>query len=214
MQGESEMASFNKTLGKFVLDGLPAAPRGTPQIEVTFDIDANGILNVSAKDLGTGKEQKITITASSGLTDTDIDSMVKEAEQHAADDEQKRDAAETRNQADTLAYGAEKMLSDNADKISDDKKKPVESAIESLKEAIKSDDTEAMKSSMELLNAALQPISADLYAQASAEGQQQAGGPPPGGEAPGGDAGAASDASPSGDDVIDADFEMVDEEKK
>ena len=127
----------------------------------------------------------------------------------AADDEQKRDAAETRNQADTLAYGAEKMLSDNADKISDDKKKPVESAIESLKEAIKSDDTEAMKSSMELLNAALQPISADLYAQASAEGQQQAGG-----EAPGGDAGAASDESPSGDDVIDADFEMVDEEKK
>jgi len=217
LQGERKMSGDNKTIGRFALDGIPPAQRGTPQIEVTFDIDANGILNVSAKDLGTGKEQKITITASSGLSDGDIEQMVQDADRHAEDDEKMRDAAETRNQADSLAYGAEKMLSENADKISDDKKKPVESAIETLKSAIKDDDIDRMKSGMEALNAVLQEVSAELYAQAQAEAgaeSQQAGGQP-GGDAPGGGEGAApADDAPKGEDVIDADFEMVDEEKK
>ncbi len=216
LQGERKMSGDNKTIGRFALDGIPPSPRGVPQIEVTFDIDANGILNVSAKDLGTGKEQKITITASSGLSDADIEQMVQEADQHAEDDEQRRESAETRNQADSLAYGAEKMLSENADKVSDEKKKPVESAIETLKGAIKDDDIERMKSAMEALNAALQEASTELYAQAQAEAEsQQAAGGQPGGSAPGGDESAApADAASKGDDVIDADFEMVDEEKK
>jgi len=216
LQGERKMSGDNKTIGRFALDGIPPSQRGVPQIEVTFDIDANGILNVSAKDLGTGKEQKITITASSGLSDTDIEQMVQDADQHAEDDEQRREAAETRNQADSLAYGAEKMLSENSDKVSDEKKKPVESAIETLKGAIKDDDVERMKSAMEALNAALQEASTELYAQAQAEAEsQQAAGGQPGGSAPGGDESAApADAASKGDDVIDADFEMVDEEKK
>jgi len=216
LQGERKMSGDNKTIGRFALDGIPPSQRGVPQIEVTFDIDANGILNVSAKDLGTGKEQKITITASSGLSDADIEQMVQEADQHAEDDEQRRESAETRNQADSLAYGAEKMLSENADKVSDEKKKPVESAIETLKGAIKDDDIERMKSAMEALNAALQEASTELYAQAQAEAEsQQAAGGQPGGSAPGGDESAApADAASKGDDVIDADFEMVDEEKK
>ena len=216
LQGERKMSGDNKTIGRFALDGIPPSQRGVPQIEVTFDIDANGILNVSAKDLGTGKEQKITITASSGLSDADIEQMVQDADQHAEDDEQCREAAETRNQADSLAYGAEKMLSENADKVSDEKKKPVESAIETLKGAIKDDDVERMKSAMEALNAALQEASTELYAQAQAEAEsQQAADGQPGGSAPGGDERAApADAASKGDDVIDADFEMVDEEKK
>jgi molecular chaperone DnaK len=216
LQGERKMSGDNKTIGRFALDGIPPSQRGVPQIEVAFDIDANGILNVSAKDLGTGKEQKITITASSGLSDTDIEQMVQDADQHAEDDEQRREAAETRNQADSLAYGAEKMLSENSDKVSDEKKKPVESAIETLKGAIKDDDVERMKSAMEALNAALQEASTELYAQAQAEAEsQQAAGGQPGGSAPGGDESAApADAASKGDDVIDADFEMVDEEKK
>jgi molecular chaperone DnaK len=214
LQGERKMAGDNKTIGRFHLDGIPPAPRGMPQIEVTFDLDANGILNVSAKDLGTGKQQKITITASSGLSEAEIDQMVKDAEQHAADDQERRDAAETKNKADTLAFATEKMLKESGDKIPEDKKAPVQSAVDALREAIQSDDVERMKNEMESLNQVMQPIAQEMYAQAQAQGAAEPS------EAPSADA-AADGAEPSpaetgagNEDVIDADFEMVDEEKK
>jgi len=214
LQGERKMAADNKTIGRFHLDGIPPAPRGTPQIEVTFDIDANGILHVAAKDLGTGKEQKITITASSGLDKRDIEKMVKDAEAHAADDQRKREEVETRNQADSLAYQTEKFLKENGEKVSADKKAPVEAAIAKLRESVKSGDVAQMKREMEALNTAMQAISAELYAQAkSAGGAQQAAGGPAAGETSGG---AAADAGAGGgaDGVIDADFTMVDDQKK
>ena len=170
LQGERKMSGDNKTIGRFHLDGIPPAPRGTPQIEVTFDIDANGILNVSAKDLGTGKEQKITITASSGLSDSEIEQMVKDAEAHASEDEAKKAAVETRNLADQTVYGTEKFLKENEDKVPADKKSEVEAAIEKLKDAIKSDDTAKMESEMEAINNVMQSISQDLYANAQPEG--------------------------------------------
>ncbi|NCD33338.1 MAG: molecular chaperone DnaK [Spartobacteria bacterium] len=210
LQGERKMAGDNKTIGRFHLDSIPPAPRGVPQIEVTFDIDANGILHVSAKDLGTGKEQKITITASSGLDDKEVDRMVREAEAHASEDSAKRESVEVHNKADSLVYQTEKFLTENADKVDAAKKAPVESAISSLKEAIKADNVEAMKTQMEAVTAAMQSISADLYSNAQGQAQQ----PEP--EAPHADAGAsdAGDKSDSAEDVIDADFEMVDEDKK
>lgn len=215
LQGERKMSKDNKTIGRFQLDGIPPAPRGMPQVEVTFDIDANGILNVSAKDLGTGKEQKITITASSGLSDEDIERMVREAEDHAAEDANLKEVVETKNQADALVYGTEKMLGESGDKISAEKKAPVEAAIASLKEAIGSGDLEAIKAEMEALSQAMQPVSADLYSQAQAQAESD---PAGNGEAPGGEAESnkESDAEPveGQDDVIDADFEMVDEQKK
>ena len=215
LQGERKMAGDNKSIGRFHLEGIPPAPRGVPQIEVEFDLDANGILNVSAKDLGTGKEQKITITASSGLSDDDIDGMVKDAEKHAEEDQQKREGVETRNMAENVVYQTEKLLSEQGEKVDAEKKGKVEAAIEELKTALKADDTEAIKAKLEALNSEMQAISADLYAQA----QQDAAGAAPEGEgdaeAAAGDAGGegAADKKDEGD-VIDADFEMVDDQKK
>jgi molecular chaperone DnaK len=214
LQGERKMAGDNKSIGRFHLDGIPPAARGVPQIEVTFDIDANGILHVSAKDLGTGKEQKITITASSGLDDKDIDRMVKDAEAHAEEDAKKRESVETKNMAENVVYQTEKLLKEQGDKVPDDKKSGVESAIEDLKKAIESDNTDEMKAKMEALNTQMQAISADLYAQAAPEGAPGAeGGPTPEGEAGGGEAQAEEKQEEEGE-VIDADFEMVDDDKK
>lgn len=209
LQGERKMAGDNKTIGRFHLDGIPPAPRGVPQIEVTFDIDANGILHVGAKDLGTGREQKITITASSGLTKEEIEKMRHEAESHASDDAQRREEAETRNRADATVYETEKFIKEHGDKVSADKKAKVETAVGQLKEAVKAGDVARMKSGLETVNTEMQALSAELYAQAKQPGagaQQQ--GPQGGGAA---DAGAKGGAE---GDVIDADFEMVDDNKK
>jgi len=212
LQGERKMAQQNKTIGRFHLDGIPPAPRGVPQIEVTFDIDANGILHVSAKDLGTGKEQKITITASSGLNEKDIQDMVKDAEVHADEDKRQREAAETRNMADNLVYQIEKLLKEQGDKIAADKKRKVQEAVERVKSAMKSDDAEAIRTAMEDLNTQMQAVSSDLYAQAKSS--RQGGGA--GGGPTGGDEGGAKPPGGKGPegDVIDADFEIVDEDKK
>ena len=209
LQGERPIASGNKTIGKFHLDGIPPAPMGVPQIEVTFDIDANGILHVGAKDLGTGKEQKITITASSGLNKDEIERMRKDAEAHAEEDKQQREQVELRNEADNAVYRSEKMLKDNADKISGNDKSKVEEAIKEVKEALKGQDASAIRSASEKLNEAWQAVSAELYKAAgekarAAKGQDQPGpGPAPGGEGQGG----KKDEGP----IIDA--EVVDEKK-
>lgn len=209
LQGERKMADQNKTIGRFHLDGIPPAARGVPQIEVTFDVDANGILHVSAKDLGTGREQKITITASSGLTDAEIKEMVKDAEEHADEDKKNREAAETRNMGDNLVYQTEKLIKDQGAKMSDDKKKPVEDELAKLKEALKGTDTDAIKAAIEGVNSVMQAFTAEMYAQAkSSRPAGEAGG----NEAPG--AGEAPKGKGGKDDVIDADFEMVDENKK
>ena len=216
LQGERQMAGDNKSIGRFHLDGIPPAPRGVPQIEVTFDIDANGILHVSAKDLGTGKEQKITITASSGLDDKDVEQMVKDAEQHAEDDKKRREAVETRNTAEHLVYQTEKLLAEQGEKIPDDKKQPVEAAIEELKEAVKTEDAEQIKAKMEALNTQMQAISAELYAQAKAQGDAQGNEAAANEESGTGESGAGGDAGESKQEegeVIDADFEMVDDDK-
>lgn len=208
LQGERPLSRDNKQLGTFHLDGIPPAPRGTPQIEVTFDIDANGILNVSAKDLGTGKEQKISITGSSGLTKEEVEKMQKEAESHAEEDRKAKEGIETRNTADNLAYQCEKQLKDLGDKLDGAQKKNVEDAIAKVREALKGNDNDAIKSASDDLQAKFQEISAELYKNASA----QQGGPQAG---PEGSAGAAPQDEPKKDaDVVDAEFEMVDEDKK
>ena len=214
LQGERKMATDNKTIGRFSLAGIAPAPRGVPQIEVTFDIDANGILHVSAKDLGTGKEQKITITANSGLSEAEIKNMVKDAEAHAGEDQKKRDSVEARNRADAMGYEAEKFLKENGDKVSAENKAKVESAAAELKETIKTDDADKIKASLETLTTALQAAGAELYAKQTPPpgAGPQAGGPAGG---PGPDAGAqAGGEKPKDDNVIDADFEMVDDDKK
>src|ERR1043165_6826049 len=173
LQGERQLARDNKTIGKFHLTDIPPAPRGVPQIEVTFDIDANGILHVSAKNLGTGKEKKITITASSGLSKEEIERMRKDAEAHADEDKQLREKVEIKNQADSAVFQAEKMLKEYKDKISNDSKSKVQAAVDKVKETLKGDDTEAMKSATEALNEAWHSISSEMYAKA----KQSAGGP-------------------------------------
>ncbi|MCC5848489.1 MAG: molecular chaperone DnaK [Verrucomicrobia bacterium] len=203
IQGERKMSNDNKTIGRFSLDGIPPAPRGTPQIEVTFDIDANGILHVSAKDLGTGKEQKITIQASSGLDEKDIDRMVRDAEEHASEDEKRKEAADTKNLADSTVFQLEKLLKENEDKIADDKRAKVQEKIDDLKKAIESNDTERMKAAIEAVNAEMQSVSQDLYSQAQAAQEAT-------GAAGGGDTDAGSSDN-SDDDIIDA--EVVDDEK-
>ena len=210
LQGERKMAGDNKTIGKFHLDGIPPAPRGVPQVEVTFDIDANGILHVGAKDLGTGKEQKITITASSGLSKDEIENMRKDAESHAADDEKRRAAVEAKNIADNTAYQAEKFLKEHGDKADAAKKSAVEAAVAKLKEAIKGGDADAMKAAGDEVNAAIQAISADMYAKSK---QQPGAGAGPTAEAPGPDAQAGGEKKAEGE-VIDADFTMKDDKKK
>jgi molecular chaperone DnaK len=173
------MAADNRTLGKFILDGILPAPRGIPQIEVTFDIDANGILNVSARDKGTGKEQKITITASSGLNKEEVEKMRREAEQHAAEDAKRKEEVEVRNSADSLAYTAEKTLRDHGDKIPADVKQEVDAKIANVKSALQGKDVNAIRKAMQELSQAIQKVGASAYQQ---PGQQQ----PPGGEKPGG----------------------------
>ncbi|TFH15464.1 MAG: molecular chaperone DnaK [Lentisphaerales bacterium] len=211
LQGERKMAAHNRTIGRFHLDGIPPAPRGVPQVEVSFDIDANGILHVTAKDLGTGKEQNITITASSGLSDDDISKMKSEAEQFADEDEKSRKLAESRNMAENLAYQSEKLLKEQGEKLEADKKEKVESAIKEVRSAISSDDADKIQSSVDELNAAMQAVSADLYAKAR-EGQAQPGGAPD--EAPGQDGSAAGGQPEEKGEVIDADYEMEDDKKK
>jgi molecular chaperone DnaK len=179
LQGERPMAADNRTLGRFILDGILPASRGIPQIEVTFDIDANGILNVSARDKGTGKEQKITITASSGLNKEEVEKMRREAEQHAAEDAKRKEEIEVRNSADSLAYTAEKTLRDYGDKIPADVKKEVDAKIANVKSALQGKDINAIRKAMQELSQAIQKVGASAYQQ---PGQQ----PPPGGEKPGG----------------------------
>jgi len=203
LQGEREMASDNKTLGNFELTGIPPAPRGVPQIEVTFDIDANGIVHVSAKDLGTGKEQSIRITASSGLSKEEIDKMVREAESHAAEDKKKRELIEARNHADSLVYSTEKSLGEYGDKIGADEKKKIEEAAAALKKAMEGDDLDAIKQATDALTQASHKLAEAVYAKAQAEGADQ-----PGAE-PAGDTGAKG-----GEKVVDADFEEVKDDKK
>ena len=211
LQGERQFSRDNKTIGKFQLTDIPPAPRGVPQIEVTFDIDANGILHVSAKDLGTGKEQKITITASSGLNKDEIEKMRKDAELHADEDKKHREEVETRNEADNAVYRTEKMLKENADKLSGDAKSKIESAVNNVKEALKGSDTAAIKSASEKLNEAWQAVSAELYKAASEKAQAGRGtGPTPGPEAGGRPEGGQQESGGK-DDIIDA--EVVDEKK-
>ena len=208
LQGERPMAKDNRTLGKFHLVGIPAAPRGVPQIEVTFDIDANGIVNVSAKDLGTGKEQKITITASSGLSKDEVDSMMKEAEAHADEDSRKKDEVEAHNRADQTAYAAERMVADAGDKLSQEAKEPVESAIAALKTANEGSDVEAINAAIEQLNTAQHKAAEELYKQPEGSDAPQPGGDPEGGAGTDPSAGGES----ASDDVIDA--EVVEDDKK
>ncbi|HET7529933.1 MAG TPA: Hsp70 family protein, partial [Mycobacteriales bacterium] len=196
-QGEREIAAYNKKLGMFELTGLPPAPRGVPQIEVTFDIDANGIVHVSAKDLGTGKEQSMTITGGSALPKDDIDRMMRDAEQYAEEDRKRRESAEARNQADTLVYSTEKFLADNGEQVPDDVKTEVTAALGDVKKALEADDIDAIKRSSEQLATVSQKMGQAMYANAQAAGAG-------GGSA--GDAGAAT----SDDEVVDA--EIVDED--
>jgi molecular chaperone DnaK len=201
LQGEREMAADNKTIGRFELSSIPPAPRGVPQIEVAFDLDANGILHVSAKDLGTGKEQSIKITASSGLTEAEIERMTRDAEMHAEEDKKRRELVETRNQADALVHATEKSLKDLKDKVDAETKANVEREIANVKEAVKSDDAETIKAAVEALTAASHKLAELMYAQASKE-------PPPGGDHSSGGAGKKS-GKKDDDDVVDADFEEV-----
>ncbi|MFM1899574.1 MAG: Molecular chaperone DnaK [Cyanobacteriota bacterium] len=198
LQGEREMASDNKSLGTFRLDGIPPAPRGVPQIEVTFDIDANGILSVTAKDKGSGKEQSISITGASTLSDSEVDKMVKDAEANASADKEKREKIDLKNQAETLVYQAEKQLGELGDKVDDAAKAKVEEKRTQLKEATEKEDFDAMKSLLEQLQQELYALGASVYQQAGADGAA----------APGADgaAGAAGSSSDAGDDVIDAEF--------
>ena len=203
LQGERPMAADNMTLARFDLTGIPPAPRGVPQIEVAFNIDANGIVNVSAKDLGTGKEQSIQITASSGLSDADIEKLVKEAEAHAADDKKKQDLISARNQADGLIYGTEKSIKDLGDKLDAALKSDIESKLEALKKLMEGEDVEAIKKSTEELAQASHKLAEQLYSQA----QGQAGADGAAGAQPGaGAAGGAAGGKKADDDVIDADF--------
>jgi molecular chaperone DnaK len=213
LQGERPLSRDNKTIGKFHLTDIPPAPRGMPQIEVTFDIDANGILHVSAKDLGTGKEQKITITASSGLTKEEIERMRKDAESHAEDDKQRREEIELRNDADNAVYRSEKLLKDNADKIPGNEKSKVEAAINEVKEALKGSDNSAIRSASEKLNEVWQAISAELYKAAAEKGRAAKGQPGSGaGESAEGPAAGGSGGKKDDGPIIDA--EVVDDNKK
>jgi molecular chaperone DnaK len=212
LQGEREMAMYNKTLGKFQLVDLPPAPRGVPQIEVTFDIDANGIVHVAAKDRATGKEQSMTITGQSALGKDDIDRMVRDAESHAEDDRRRREEAEVRNQADSLVYQTEKMLKDQAASFSGDQKASVEADLTSLKEALSGSDTEAIKSATEKLAVGVQELGKQLYEQAAAAGGGTSSGPGFGdGTGSGGAAGGTGGTGTAGSDDEVVDAEIVDE---
>ena len=204
LQGEREMAAGNKTLGRFTLDGIAPAPRGIPQIEVTFDIDANGIVNVSAKDLGTGKEQKITITASTNLSQDEIDKAMHEAEQYAEQDKKNKEAVEVRNSAEQLVFQSEKALTDLGDKLSADEKAGVQAQIEKVKEALKGTDTDMIKAATEGLSKKFSDLAGKIYQQQAPQGDPNMGGQP----------GAGAQSGPQGD-FVDADFtEVKDDDKK
>lgn len=209
LQGEREMAEGNKTLGRFELVGIPPAPRGVPQVEVTFDIDANGIVKVSAKDQATGKEQSIQITASSGLSKDEIDNLVKDAELNAEDDKKKKELVEARNTADSLIYQTEKSIKDLGDKVDAETKTKVEEAISNLKTEMEGEDTEKIKQLSEELTQSSHKLAEAMYQQASQAGQEQTAE-----GAPEGDAGANPDSAKTDEDVVDADFEEVKEEVK
>ncbi|MCI8818471.1 MAG: Hsp70 family protein, partial [Oscillibacter sp.] len=198
LQGEREMAAANKSLGRFHLDGIAPARRGVPQIEVTFDIDANGIVNVSAKDLGTGTEQHITITSSSNMSKEDIEKAVKEAEQYAAQDKKLKEEVETRNQGDQMVYQCEKTLADMGDKIPADDRNKVQGALDKLKESLKGTDMAAIKADTEALQQEFYAVSEKLYQQANPQGAQ-----------PGGDAGGAQEGQ-----YYDADYKVVDDDEQ
>ncbi len=212
MQGERPLAADNKTLGKFHLVGIPPAPRGVPQVEVTFDIDANGIVNVSAKDVGTGREQKITITSSSGLSKEEIDKMMKDAESHAGEDTKRKEAIEARNKLDGLVYSVEKTFSENKDKLDATASSELESAIADSKTALAGEDADAMNSAFERLQTASHKLAEVIYNQAASQPdaptEEQASS-----ASAGGDSGHAS-TSNADDNVIDAEYVDVDEEKK
>jgi molecular chaperone DnaK len=203
LQGERQMAVDNRTIGKFQLTGIPPAPRGMPQVEVTFDIDANGILHVSAKDKATGKEQKIRIEASSGLSDTEIDKMVKGAEAHAAEDKKRRDQIEARNHLDGLVYKVEKDSKDWVDRLAADAKSRLDNALEGAKGALKTGDPDLIKKALDDLNGAYSAAGASLYQSAQSAGSPE-----------GGSAQAGPEAQPSKEDVVEADYEIVDDQKK
>jgi molecular chaperone DnaK len=218
LQGERPMSRDNKVLGTFRLDGIPPAPRGMPQIEVTFDIDANGILHVSAKDLGTGKDQKITIQGSSGLSKEEVEKMTKEAELHAAEDKKRKEAVETKNQLDSAIYQLEKTIKDAGDKLPAAIKSKGESTIADAKKDLESNDVDRMKSALEKISA----VGGEIYQEAQKAAQTA--GAPGAGAAEGGGASAAGESSAQSEgaakkaekkaDVVDADFEVVDDDKK
>ena len=183
LQGEREMAGFNKTLGKFQLVGIPPAPRGVPQVEVTFDIDANGILSVSAKDLGTGNEQKIEVRSGSGLADEEIERMVKDAEAHADDDRRLRELADAKNQAETAIYSVEKSLREHGDKVDEAVKGPIETAAGELRSALEGDDAEAIRTRTQALHEASYKLAEVVYQSTGASGSAESGGTTPPGEA-------------------------------
>ncbi len=202
-QGEREMAADNKILGQFDLVGLPPAPRGVPQIEVTFDIDANGIVNVSAKDKGTGKEQQIRIQASGGLSDSDIDQMIKDAESHADEDKKRKELVEAKNQGESLVHSTDKSLKDYGDKVSEDDKSAIETALASLKSALEGEDLEDIKAKTQALAEASMKLGEAMYQAAQADAQAE-------------DGEEADPKAKAEDDVVDADFEEVkeDDDKK
>jgi molecular chaperone DnaK len=198
LQGEREMATYNKSLGKFHLDGIAPARRGVPQVEVTFDIDANGIVNVSAKDLGTGREQHITITSSTNLSKDDIEKAVKEAEQYAAEDAKRKDEADTRNAGDQIIYQSEKTLEELGDKVDAADKQTINDGIDKVKTALSGTDIEAIKTATDELQKAFYAISEKLYAQTGGDGAAQGGEP---------------NSAPDGD-FVDADYEVVDDDEE
>ena len=205
VQGERQMAADNTSLGKFILDGIPPAPRGVPQIEVTFDIDANGIINVTAKDKGTGKEQKITIASSNKLSKEEIDDLVKQAEQFADADKKKAEVVEVHNQAETAIYSVRKSLDELGEKVTQQERASVEAAVSDLEAANKTDNVDDIKAKMDALMKAMGPISQRVYQEAS---QQQAGAQ----QGPAGDAGQQKQSSSNNGDYVDADYKIVDDE--
>jgi molecular chaperone DnaK len=216
LQGERPMARDNMTLGRFRLEGIPPAPRGVPQVEVTFDIDANGILNVSAKDLGTGKEQRVTITASTHLDKGQVERMVREAEQHAEEDRQHRDEIEARNRADSLVYATEKGLKDYGEKVAAEEREKIETSLNALKEALKGQDIDQIRTLTQELEQASYRMAEAMYAgtgqgAAGGTGVDAEHGTDESGTAPG--AGEDSGGRRDGDDVVDAEFRATDDKK-
>ena len=195
------MAADNVTLGRFQLTGIPPAPRGVPQIEVSFDIDVNGIVNVSAKDLGTGKEQRITITSSGGLSQSEIEKMIRDAEIHAEEDKRRKELVEAKNQAEQLVYTTDKTLKDLGDKVTGDERAKIEAAKNELSQALQGEDVQAIKDKMEALSAALHGVTSRMYSQAGTAGNTGSGD-------------GAQGQGPEGEKVVDADYEVVDEDQQ